>query len=111
MKKPFRGIYRETVFWYVQIASLIFAEFKKRYAITTAQQVAENVLNREFHADEPNEMWLTDVTEFKYGPGQKAYLSAILDLYDKSIVSYVLGSSNNNPPVVPEHVPSWTMHR
>ncbi|MEG6510989.1 IS3 family transposase, partial [Desulforamulus ruminis] len=30
------------------------------------------------------------------GKGQKAYLSAILDLHDKSIVSYVLGHSNNN---------------
>lgn len=39
---------------------------------------------------------MTDVTEFKYGNGQKAYLSAILDLHDKSIVSYVLGHSNNN---------------
>ena len=27
---------------------------------------------------------------------RKAYLSAILDLYDKSIISYVLGHSNNN---------------
>lgn len=29
------------------------------------QYVAENILNRQFHADEPNEKWLTDVTEFK----------------------------------------------
>jgi putative transposase len=61
--------------------------------------VAENVLNRKFQAEAPNEKWLTDVTEFKYGNGQKAYLSAILDLHDKSIVSYVLGHSNNNPLV------------
>ncbi len=53
-------------------------------------------MNREFKADKPNEKWLSDVTEFKYGSSQKAYLSAILDLYDGSIVSYVLGHSNNN---------------
>jgi putative transposase len=35
----------------------------------------------------------------KYGTSQKAYLSAILDLHDGSIVSYVLGKSNNNPLV------------
>ena len=29
------------------------------------QFVAENILNREFYADAPNEKWLTDVTEFK----------------------------------------------
>ena len=40
--------------------------------------------------------WLTDVTEMKYGASGKAYLSAILDLADKSIVSFVIGHSNNN---------------
>lgn len=55
------------------------------------QYIAENVLNREFHANAPNEKWLTDVTEFKYYIGMekhKIYLSAILDLYDRRIVSY-----------------------
>ena len=63
------------------------------------QFIAENVLNREFYADAPNEKWLTDVTEFKYYIGQekhKIYLSAILDLYDRRIVSYVISDSNNN---------------
>jgi putative transposase len=69
---------------------------RKEYVKSTPQQVAENLLNREFTAEESNEKWLTDVTEFKYGNGQKAYLSAILDLHDKSIVAYVLGHSNNN---------------
>lgn len=32
----------------------------------------------------------------KYGTGSKAYLSVILDLSDKSIVSFVMGHSNNN---------------
>lgn len=68
----------------------------KIYIPSTPQITAENVLNREFKADKPNQKWLTDVTEFKLTNGQKAYLSAILDLGDKSIVSYVLGRSNNN---------------
>lgn len=63
------------------------------------QHIAENVLNRDFHADRPNDKWVTDVTEFKYyedGEKRKVYLSAILDLYDRRIVSYVIGASNNN---------------
>lgn len=63
------------------------------------QHIAENVLNREFKADKPNEKWLTDVTEFKYyinGEKKKIYLSAILDLYDRRIVSYVISSRNDN---------------
>ena len=63
------------------------------------QFIAKNILNRKFKADAPNQKWLTDVTEFKYYETQeihKVYLSAILDLYDRRIVSYVIGDSNNN---------------
>lgn len=69
---------------------------KKKYIHSTPQITAENVLNREFETKESNKKWLTDVTEFKLTNGNKAYLSAILDLGDNSIVSYVLGKSNNN---------------
>lgn len=63
------------------------------------QFIAENILNREFTAESPNQKWLTDVTEFKYYIGievHKIYLSAILDLYDRRIVKFVIGNSNNN---------------
>ncbi len=69
---------------------------KKRYVRSTPQHVVENLLNREFTAQHTNQKWVTDVTELKYGNSRKAYLSAILDLYDSSIVAYVLGHSNNN---------------
>ena len=69
---------------------------KKRYIQSTPQITAENILNRKFVADNPNEKWLTDVTEFKLANGSKAYLSAILDIGDNSIISYVIGKSNNN---------------
>lgn len=70
------------------------------------QYIAENLLKREFHADRPNEKWLTDVTEFKWYERvndewvkRKVYLSAILDLYDRRIVSYAIRNSNDNPLV------------
>lgn len=69
---------------------------RKSYIPSTPQVTAENILNRDFSAEKPNQKWLTDVTELKYGVGGKAYLSAILDLGDNSIVSFVLGHSNNN---------------
>lgn len=69
---------------------------RKNYIRSTPKVTAENILNRDFSADRPNQKWLTDVTEFKYGKDKKAYLSAILDLGDNSIVSFVLGHSNNN---------------
>lgn len=69
---------------------------RKKYMYCPPQVTAENVLNRDFTADKPNEKWLTDVTEFKLTTGKKVYLSAILDLNDNVIVSYVVGTSNNN---------------
>ena len=63
------------------------------------QHIAANILNREFHADKPNEKWLTDVTEFKYYEGivvHKVYLSAILDLYDRRIVAFAVKDRNDN---------------
>ncbi len=70
---------------------------KKNYLRYKPEQVGENILNREFTASKPNEKWLTDVTEYKIiGSTKKLYLSAILDLYDNSIVAYRMGISNNN---------------
>ncbi len=69
---------------------------KYNYIKSMPEVTATNVLNRNFKAEHACEKWLTDVTEFKFGNGQKAYLSAILDLGDRSIISYVIGHSNNN---------------
>ena len=46
-----------------------------------------NTLNRDFHADRPNQKWVTDISYIKTGQGF-LYLSVIRDLYDLSIVSY-----------------------
>lgn len=50
-------------------------------------KIAPNLLNRNFEADKPNRKWVTDVTEFSVF-GQNLYLSPILDLCSRDIVSY-----------------------
>ncbi|WP_270300933.1 IS3 family transposase [Streptococcus infantarius] len=62
--------------------------------------VEDNILNRDFTATAPNQKWCTDVTFLKYGFSCKAYLSAIKDLYDGSIVAYVVGQFNDNELVL-----------
>lgn len=47
----------------------------------------ENIVNREFHADKPNNKWLTDITEFHISAG-KVYLSPIIDCFDGLPVSW-----------------------
>ncbi|WP_438730414.1 hypothetical protein [Enterococcus sp. AZ128] len=51
---------------------------------------AENILGREFTAEAPNQKWLTNVTKFR-----KVFLNAIVDIYDRRIVSYVISDTND----------------
>lgn len=55
----------------------------------TVGKICDNLLNRDFKADAPNQKWVTDVTEFKVN-GRKLYLSPIVDLFNGEIVSYNL---------------------
>lgn len=52
-------------------------------------KIAPNLVNRDFHADRPNQKWTTDITEFSLF-GQKLYLSPILDLFNGEIISYTI---------------------
>lgn len=47
----------------------------------------DNIIDRNFHADEPNRKWLTDITEFAI-PAGKIYLSPIIDCFDGMVVSW-----------------------
>lgn len=49
--------------------------------------VAENLLNRQFEADKPNKVWLSDITYIWTQEGW-LYLSAILDLFNRQIIGW-----------------------
>lgn len=53
-----------------------------------------NLLNRDFHADRPNQKWVTDISYIKTMQGT-LYLSVIRDLYDNSIVAYKTSTKQN----------------
>ena len=57
-------------------------------------KVADNLLHRDFHADKPFEKLTTDVTEFKIGD-EKVYLSPVLDMFNREIISYSISTSPN----------------
>lgn len=70
---------------------------KKKYIYAKPNETAENILQRDFYATAPNQKWATDITEFKIpGEKRKLYLSAIIDLYDKYPVAYVVSARNDN---------------
>ncbi|MGY6650042.1 IS3 family transposase [Wenyingzhuangia sp. IMCC45574] len=57
-------------------------------------KIAPNILQRNFKALKPNQKWATDITEFKV-LGEKLYLSPIIDLYNREIISYHISRSPN----------------
>ena len=75
---------------------LLYNKFKTRsrkYSSYKGQvgKVAPNLVNRNFKAKRPNQLWLTDVTEFRIkGQEQRLYLSPILDVYNSEIISCTL---------------------
>ena len=54
----------------------------------------DNLIKRDFHADKPNEKWLTDITEFAIKAG-RVYLSPIIDCLDGMPVAWTIGTSPN----------------
>ena len=55
----------------------------------------DNLVNRVFHAEGPNRLWVTDLTEFSV-PAGKVYLSPVIDCYDGMPVAWTIGTSPNS---------------
>ena len=66
---------------------------KRRYGsyLGEISPAPENIINRDFRAANPNEKWLTDITEFHI-PAGKVYLSPIIDCFDGLVVSWAIGT-------------------
>lgn len=53
--------------------------------------VHDDLVNRDFHADAPNQLWLTDISEHWAGQ-RKLYLCAVKDVFSNRIVGYSIDS-------------------
>lgn len=72
------------------------AKKKRRYSSYKGEisPAVGNLINRDFHANRPNQKWLTDITEFSIKAG-KVYLSPIIDCFDGMPVVWSIGTSPN----------------
>jgi transposase InsO family protein len=78
----------------------LVARQRRRYKCTTMsdhdQPVAANILERQFHADAPNQRWVGDTTELLVGDsGAKLYLAVILDLFSRFVVGWAVSAVND----------------
>ena len=56
--------------------------------------IKPNLVKRKFNVDKENKIWTTDITYLIFN-GKRAYLSTILDLYDRKIVTYKISKFND----------------
>lgn len=74
-------------------ANGIRSKVTKKYKATTYSNhnlpVADNILNREFTAEKPNQKWVSDITYIATKEGW-LYLAAIMDLYGRRIIGWAM---------------------
>lgn len=72
--------------------SVPYAKKRRRRSsyVGGVSEAPENLAHRRFHSSRPNELWLTDITDFKIR-AEKVYLSPIIDCFDGAVVSWSIG--------------------
>jgi len=74
--------------------------FKPNYVKRVIKEnIKENLLNRNFIANKANEKWVTDITYLIHNK-RRVYLSSIMDLYTKNIISYKISYRMDNNLVI-----------
>ena len=63
------------------------------------ENVQPNLVKRQFNTKGPNQIWCTDITYLMFN-NKRAYLSTIIDLYDRHVVAYQISKFNNIPIVI-----------
>lgn len=73
----------------------LVVKYKRKYKATTNSRhnlpVAENILNRDFNPEKPNQAWGSDITYVWTAAGW-VYLAVIIDLYSKKVVGWCTDS-------------------
>jgi putative transposase len=74
----------------------IKAIHKRQFKVTTKSDhkypVAQNILDRNFQADAPNQKWVADITYIRTFEDWM-YLAAIMDLYSRKIVGWAMSKT------------------
>jgi len=64
-----------------------YKKFKGNYSGGQPSTLAPNLLNREFAVDEPNKVWVTDITYVRTHEGW-LFVAIVLDLFSRQIIGW-----------------------
>jgi putative transposase len=78
-----------------QIRGKVPKRFKQTTHSDHDHPIAANLLDRDFTAAAPNQLWVGDTTEFVIGESAKVYLAAILDLFSRFVVGWAVSAVND----------------
>jgi putative transposase len=89
----------------------IRSKTRKKFRITTnsahKNPIAENILNRNFYADTPNKVWVSDITYIHTKEGWY-YLCVIIDLFSRKIIGWCMDSGITNSIVIKAFIMAYT---
>ena len=72
---------------------------RKRKRAEPVPAVHDDLVRRQFHADKPDRLWVTDITEHSTREG-KVYCAAVLDVYSRRIVGWSIADHLRSELVV-----------
>ena len=89
----------------IRVSNKMVSELMRDMGLTSIRQDAKdlydkeqrrfkNYLNQQFTATRPNEVWVSDVTYFRFN-NKNYYICAILDLFSRMVVGYRIGKVNS----------------
>ncbi len=90
-------------------AANLRARKPKKFKVTTDSKhnypIAPNILDREFFASNPGEVWVSDLTYVRTKKGW-LYLTVIIDLYDRKVIGWSMSKGMSAGETV---IPAWIM--
>jgi transposase InsO family protein len=90
-------------------AAGLVARRRRKFVTTTDSKhnypVAPNVLNREFSASRPGEVWVSDLTYIRTKRGW-LYLTVIIDLFDRKVIGWAMSQGLSTAETI---IPAWFM--
>lgn len=81
------------------IRAILRRKFKTKKQQTDNRAIVPNILDQNFIVDQPNKVWVTDITYIKTKEGW-LYLAAIIDLYSRMVVGWSMSSLINKQLVM-----------
>lgn len=81
---------------------------KQEYLKLQEPEKKKNVLQQQFSASRPNEIWVSDVTCFKLN-NHYYYVCVILDLFSRKIISYKISKKNSTQLITFTFKNAWEL--